>query len=116
MKSQADERIIVDIGGQEAQVFAESRLEGKVFLCIRPEDVTLSASFDMPKDSSARNRYRGKVIKIVSQGDRQKVILDSGFTLIAYITNEAKKELGLKVGKELVAHFKANCAHMIRRA
>lgn len=116
IKRQEDEKVIVDINGLEAQVYTDAQLDGKVFLCVRPEDVTLSTNLEALKDSSARNRYRSRVIKIVAQGHRQKVILDCGFKLTAFITNDAKDELGLEVEKEVVAHFKANRAHVIKRA
>lgn len=115
VRSLEDEKIVIDVEGQQVQAHTNSQLEGNVFLCVRPEDVTISTEIKQPK-SSARNRFKGKVRKIISQGHRQKVILDCGFPLTAFITNEAKAELLLDVGKEVTAHFKANRVHLIKRA
>jgi len=43
------------------------------------------------------------------------VVLDCGFTLVALITKQSLEEMGLGVGDEVVASFKATAVHVIPR-
>jgi len=43
------------------------------------------------------------------------VVLDCGFTLVAIITKRSLEELGLAVGDEVAASFKATAVHVIPR-
>jgi tungstate transport system ATP-binding protein len=45
----------------------------------------------------------------------QKVQLDCGFPIVAYVTNHSLEELSLKEGKEVKASFKATAIHVVRR-
>ena len=59
---------------------------------------------------SARNQLGGKVAKIArgAVNSQVKVTLTGGGTLSAVVTNEAADELGLAVGGEVTALFKAS--------
>ena len=59
---------------------------------------------------SARNQLGGKVAKIArgAVNSQVKVALAGGGTLSAVVTNEAADELGLAVGGEVTALFKAS--------
>lgn len=63
--------------------------------------------FDM--QTSARNQFFGKIKSIKPGAVNSEVILDigSGDFIVAIITNESVKHLGLKVGKEAFALIKA---------
>lgn len=106
---------IVSIDGQEIEAVGEANVGEKVTLFIRPENVTLSTSMTKGK-TSARNVFRGKVLKILPLGLFKKVQLDCRFPLIAYITNHSLEELSIQEGKEVEASFKATAVSVIRRS
>jgi len=108
-----------------------------VLFCLRPEDVTLwspdgtgvapgrmgastagggageHAEPRGPIASSARNRLRGRVGRLVWQGPLVRVDLDCGVPLVASITRASAVEMGLVEGSEVVASFKASAVHLI---
>lgn len=85
-----------------------------VLLCIRPENVTLSLepSGDI---TSARNRFRGRITRVLPLGLFSRVELDCGFPLVAFVTKHSVEALALREGTEAVASFKATAVHVIRR-
>jgi len=83
---------------------------GKVHAILRAEDVMLSKEAIA---SSVRNQFRGRVTEIVSAGALSKVPGDvSGTPIIAAVTTRAVYELGLEIGREVVASFKAAAVHI----
>ncbi len=104
----------VAISGQEIEAVGEAHLGENVALCIRPENVTLSTN-PSKETTSARNVFSGRIEKIISLGLYQKIQLDCGFPLIAYVTNHSLEGLSLKEGKEVKAAFKATAIHVVRR-
>jgi tungstate transport system ATP-binding protein len=65
--------------------------------------------------TSARNIFGGRIVKIAPLGPYQKVHLDCGFPLVAYVTKHSLEELSLKEGKEVRASFKATAIHVVRK-
>ena len=102
------------IEGREVEVVGDAHLGETVVLCIRPENVTLSTR-PSEEGTSARNVFPGKIEKIVSLGFYQKIELDCGFPLVAYVTNHSLEELSLAEGKEVKASFKATAVTAIRK-
>jgi tungstate transport system ATP-binding protein len=86
-----------------------------VFLCLRPEDVTLWAVDIAQPKSSARNRLQGKITSLQSQGVLVRVVVDCGFPLVSLITHASALLLELIPGKEVMATFKATAVHLIGR-
>lgn len=87
----------------------------EVFLCLRPEDVTLwSIEAGQPK-TSARNRLHGKITAMQPQGALVRVVVDCGFPLVSLITRASAMLLKLKPGKDIIATFKATAVHLIGR-
>jgi tungstate transport system ATP-binding protein len=105
---------VVSISGQEVEAVGEARLGENVALCIRPENVTLS-THPSRETTSARNIFPGRIEKIISLGLYQKIQINCGFPLIAYVTNHSLEELSLMEGKEVKAAFKATAIHVVRR-
>ena len=105
----------VNIDGHD--VFAVSDLSPgtNVTVYLHYEDVTLSLNMPETILSSARNLMRGKIVKVFPLGPQLKITLDCGFKLSSLITRRSFEELGLEVGKEITASFKASSAHLISK-
>jgi len=84
-------------------------MEGRVKAFIRPENVTLSRT---SLKSSARNNVKGRIVKITDLGVTVRIQLDKGVK--ALITKNSAEELGLKIGDEVYASFKATAVHLSR--
>ena len=106
--------IIASIEGQEIEAVGDAHLGESVVLCIRPENVILSIR-PSQEGTSARNVFAGKIVRIISLGLYQKVQLDCGFPLVAYVTNHSLEELSLVEGREVRASFKATAVTVIRK-
>ncbi|NWG01858.1 MAG: ABC transporter ATP-binding protein [Syntrophaceae bacterium] len=102
------------VEGEEIEVVGSAHLGETVVLCIRPENVTLSTRTSQ-EGTSARNVFSGRILRIVSLGLYQKVQLNCGFPLVAYVTNHSMEELSLAEGKEVKASFKATAVNVIKK-
>jgi len=105
---------VVSVEGQEIEAVGDAHLGERVVLCIRPENVTLSVRHSQ-EGTSARNIFSGKIVKIISLGLYQKIHLQCGFSLVAYVTNHSLEELSLAEEKEVTASFKATAVTVIRK-
>jgi len=105
---------VTSVSGQEVEAVGDAHLGEAVVLCVRPENVTLLTR-PFQEGTSARNIFPGKIVKIISLGLYQKVHLDCGFPLVAYVTNHSLEELLLTEGKEVKASFKATAVTVMRR-
>ena len=101
-------------GGAEIEAVGRVAIGDELFCCIRPEHVTLSTN-PAPKGSSARNLFPGTIRKITPMGLFQRVRLDCGFDLSAYVTRQSVEEMGMEEGKTVTAAFKATAVHVIPR-
>lgn len=99
----------VDLGALRWRVISE--LEGEVQVAIRPEEIIL-ASEDFA--GGAQNRVRGIVSALTPRGGMVKVTLDTGIPLVALVTARAREEMGLELGQELWAIFKATAVHVFK--
>jgi molybdopterin-binding protein len=87
-----------------------------VYLCLRPEDITLWLQEEAkPTHSSARNRLAGRVSRLTQQGPLVRVSVESGFLLTALITRASAQEMGLVEGSLVEATFKASAVHLVNR-
>jgi len=102
----------VSVNGMTVNVAGSVEPGMNVTFCIHPENIILSS---MSPDTSARNSFRCTVVKTVPLGYFQKVYLDCGFTLMAYVTSRSMDILGIIKGRDLVASFKATSVHVIRK-
>jgi len=105
---------VASILGKEVEAVGEVCLGEPVVLCIRPENVTLSTQ-PHREATSARNVFGGRIVKIAPLGPYQKVHLDCGFPLVAYVTHHSVDELSLAEGKEVNVSFKATAVTVIRK-
>ncbi|MBC7263923.1 MAG: ABC transporter ATP-binding protein [Chloroflexi bacterium] len=114
----------VDVMGERVQTVCSSSVGEKVFLCIRPEHVTLQGTKSTRQRgegewqeaiSSARNRFVGTVTKVIPRGAIVKVCLDCGFPLVSFVTKQSAEELELKEGRIVSVSFKATAVHAIKK-
>lgn len=85
-----------------------------VLVCIRAEDVALEEPGDHAL-GSARNRVPAVVVDVRDEGRVVRIDLDAGFPLTSYVTRPARDDLGIVPGTALVAVFKSQAVHLIRR-
>ncbi len=86
-----------------------------VFACLRPEDITIYLKENLPASSSARNRFSGKITRLMGQGPLMRLQIDAGFPVSALITRSSADEMELQPGMGVVAVFKSSAIHLIRR-
>lgn len=111
VQSCSEGNIIVTVSRKEIEAIGSCNIGQKVFCCLRPENVILSAQ--MPEKISARNIFSARVTKIIRQGFFNKLFLDCGFPIVAYITVPSCEDLGIRQGSSVIASFKATSVHII---
>jgi len=89
---------------------AVTQKEGKVKVCIRPEDILLSKR---PIKSSGRNMLRGKITEISDRGPTVRLRVDVGRELVVIITKRSCLDMKLRIGSGVYASFKASSVHVI---
>ncbi|HUX40197.1 MAG TPA: ABC transporter ATP-binding protein [Rectinemataceae bacterium] len=94
----------------------------EVFVCVRPEDVSLSSTtrpisgpMAAAVSSKSPNRFEGLVTSIEAFGPVLNIGIDCGFPLSAYLTRQAFSDLGLRTGDRVLAAFRAEAVHVIER-
>lgn len=102
------------VSGQAVQAYGDLDSGEQVALCIRPENVTL-ANTEPGDRVNAPNIFSGKVEKITPMGFYQKVQVDCGFRLTAYVAKASLSALALKKGGETLASFSEAAVHVIRK-
>jgi len=110
-----DGTFITSVSGREVEAVGAVKPGEKVVCFIRPENVTLSIGAS-DETSSARNMFRGTIVKIIPMGLFHKVQLDCGFPLVAYVTHQSLENLSLKENASVFASFKATAVHVIRKS
>ena len=81
-------------------------------LCVRPDDVVIARE---PASLSARNSFRARIVRIEPIGRRTRLVLDCGFPLIAHVTRQSARDLGLAENDQVIASFKATVPHLLPR-
>jgi len=107
---------VAEVGGLRFFGLADRLPAGTeaVLVSIRAEDVMLVREPNA-HGTSARNRWRGRVVSLVGAGVLVRVELDCGFPLVARLTGQAAAELDLVAGREIVALVKAPGVHLMPR-
>jgi tungstate transport system ATP-binding protein len=104
---------VVDVGGRQLEMAAETPPGERVRIGIRPEDVTLAPADEPPGPSSARNALPGVIVSVTPSAHGTHVVVDCGFPLVAGVTPRSVSELGLRAGGRVIAVFKATAVHVI---
>jgi tungstate transport system ATP-binding protein len=105
----------VSVGAQQLAVAADWTAGTRVTLFLRHEDITISLASPQTAPSSARNQLAGKIVRVFLLGAQVRVTIDCGFPLVALITRRSWEDMGLEVGRIVVASFKASSIHLIAR-
>ena len=111
---EVDGLVQVSLNGRRAEAVGQAPAGRAVYLCLRPEDITLWPAGEVPV-SSARNRLQGRITRLTPQGALVRVTVDCGFPVVALVTRSSAREMDLQAGKEVTASFKASAAHLISR-
>jgi molybdopterin-binding protein len=111
-----DGQVLVEAQGNQFAAVGEAAQGRPVYLCLRPEDITLWLKEETkPSHSSARNHLTGRISRLSQQGPLVRVIVDCGFPLTALITRTSAREMELAEGSLVEATFKASAVHLIGR-
>jgi molybdopterin-binding protein len=114
--SSLEGQVLIEVRGQQFEAIGEAIPGRPVYLCLRPEDITIWLEEEAkPAHSSARNRLTGRVNRLTQQGPLVRVVVDCGFPLTALITRTSAHEMGLVEGSPVEATFKASAVHLIGR-
>lgn len=107
--------LLVDCSGVLFESIGETEINQDVYLCVRPEDVTI-LNINTTHRTSARNCLSGKVEHISYQGPLARIELDCKVKIIASITRSSVKELNISPGSPITASIKATAIHLIERS
>ena len=88
--------------------------EGPVAISVFPWEITLGPRNERGHDS-AQNRLVATVRSLTAVGNRVRVGLEAGQPLVAEVTQAAADELGLRVGVEVAASWKATATRVTAR-
>ena len=88
--------------------------EGPVAISVFPWEITLGPCDEHGHDS-AQNRLIALVQSLTAVGNRVRVGLEAGQPLVAEVTQAAAEDLGLRVGLEVTASWKATATRVTAR-
>jgi molybdate transport system ATP-binding protein len=94
----------------EAVFLSTDGATGPVGVVVYPWDVALSTA---PLDGSQRNALSGPVSRITGVGNRVRVTVASRPVIVAEVTDEAVRALGIAPGKSVVASWKATGTRLV---
>ena len=116
VESASEQSAHVRFDGGYAQVVGDYQAGEQLFLCLRPEDITVGLSGMENSKSSACNQLRGKALKVTPWGAHYRVAAACGENrLVAFITRPAFLGRKIAEGDEIVASFEASAVHVIKR-
>jgi tungstate transport system ATP-binding protein len=105
--------LALDVGGQKVEVAqGQGQAGDPVRLCVRPEDVTLSAPGEVLM-SGRCNQLTGIIAGLSPAGTQVRAQVDCGFPLVALVPRRAVEDMALVEGMRVVARFEASAAHVI---
>ena len=100
---------LVDVGAGKI-IEAITDRTGRVMLHVRPESIVISKH---GLDSSARNRLGGTVAEVTDLGATVRVRISGEIPVTAIITRRSFFEMGLNIGSEVYAIFKATSVDVL---
>jgi len=103
--------VALDGGGE---VRSSDPVDGPVGVAVYPWEIALEPAGSQPH-GSALNRIPARVTSVTEVGGRARIGLRAGQALVAEITTESVRHLGLAPGAEVVATWKATATRLVRR-
>lgn len=103
----------IDVNGVRITACSGASPGTPVTLYMRPEDITFYKEDNIL--SSARNKFTGRITKVVPIGPMVRLKIDAGVKLTAIITQRSFEELSLALGEETELTFKASAIHVVER-
>ena len=91
------------------KIVATTRLQGKVHLSLRSEDVIISHE---PLRSTARNSFQGKITHIANRGAVVYVTVSVPPDFVCLVTHRSFEDLDLRVDAMVWITFKASAVHV----
>lgn len=113
ISSEQDGLLTAQLAGRTIALAGHAEAGDAAVFCIRPEHVTIEMH-DPAGETSARNVFPAVIRKVIPAGAYHKIFLDSGFPLVAYLTNQSFVSLHIAEGQQVFASFKATAVHLIR--
>jgi molybdopterin-binding protein len=102
-------RVALEGGGTAASTDPAG---GPVAVSVHPWDIALEPAGTRPS-GSAHNRLGARVTSVTRIGNRTRVGLAAGQPLAAEVTSESAERLGLRVGGEVDAVWKAAATRLL---
>ena len=88
----------------------------RVFLCLRPEDVSVRPEDAMETPAlpgGTLNQVRGRVAQVMPAPLHVRVVVDCGFPLVALVSHRSMEEWKLGEGAPVTAEWSASATHLI---
>jgi len=105
-----DEGPLFDTGKIGIWISPDSGASDADHVTIDPEDIIVSKK---PFESSARNLFEGTISKIVDQGGKIALEVQSREIFHVWITEISFREMGLNIGSKIYLTFKASSVHIL---
>lgn len=99
------------VPGGEIKGIGNASAGQRVVLFIRPEGIRVCMDLNEAEEG---NRFSGKIEKLIPLGFYDKLIIDCGFPLVAFITEESCRNQSLAKGAVITASFKTSAVRIIR--
>lgn len=90
---------------EKVRIAVITEKEGSVRVSVDPREILVSLK---PFASSARNRFRGRVVRATDENSSVRLWIDAGVSFVVVVTKSSFKELGLNLGAEVYLTFKAS--------
>lgn len=100
------------IKSDKISIYSSKPAEGEVIATIRPEDITVSWE---PRDSSALNQLKGKIIGINDIGSLLQLQVECNDEMFAvYMTRKSFHDMNITIGSNVWIEFQASAVHIIQ--
>lgn len=113
VSKQSDGLAYISITRQKIEAISDLAAGTKVIVLLRYDDITIALPSIRPLATSARNQLSGVVVRIFPIGSQVRVTIDCGFPLVALITARSLADMGLSIGQQVTASFKASSIQLI---
>lgn len=110
VREKKDGLLVVKVGRSEVMVRGQVEEGKETLLFIKPEDVLIARQ---KLESSIRNWFQGRILKVHSFGRLLQLEIDCGFLLKASVTQAAWEDLKLSEGEKVWAGVKATAIHTL---